>query len=116
MNAAYTISHENIAAVELESFKARAREITGAAKTTLMLAAAPLLGLVFVLAAPVAGLAIVAWMLMKALVRNRAAVAGRVKRIALFFAAPFTALLYITAFPFVAMGMLVYAGIRAARS
>jgi hypothetical protein len=116
MNAAYTIRYENGAAVALEALKARAREMNGVTKATLMLAAAPLLGLAFVVVAPLAGLAVIAWMLMKALVRNRAAVAARAKRIALFFAAPFTALVYISVFPFVAMGMLVYYGIRAARS
>ena len=116
MNATHTIGYENSAAVALEALKARAGEMTKAARVPLMLAAAPLLGLVFVVAAPLAGLAVLAWMLMKALVRNRAAVAARVARIALFLAAPFTALVYITVFPFVAMGMLVYCGIRAARS
>ena len=61
------------AAVELEAFEARAREMTGAVKATMMIAAAPLLGLAFVVLAPIAGLAVLAWMLMKALVRNRVA-------------------------------------------
>jgi hypothetical protein len=116
MNATYTIRPEPAAAVELKAFAARAREMTGAAKVTLMIAAAPVLGLAFVVAAPIAGLAVLAWMLMKALVRNRVAIATRVKHIALFFAAPLTALFYIAAFPFFAMGMLVYTGIKAARS
>jgi hypothetical protein len=115
MNATYTIRPE-AAAVELEAILARGREVTGVAKATLMIAAAPLLGLAFVVAAPLAGLAVLAWMLMKALVRNRAAIATRVKHVALFFVAPLTALFYIAAFPFVAMGMLVYTGIKAARS
>jgi hypothetical protein len=115
MNAAYTMTRHP-AAVELEAFEAQAHKVVAATKTTLMLAAAPLLGLAFVIAAPIAGLAAIAWMLMKAIVRNRAAIAERVKRIALFFAAPFAALFYITLFPFVAFGMLVYHAIRAARS
>jgi hypothetical protein len=116
MNATYTIRPEAAAAVELEAFEARAREMTGAVKATMMIAAAPLLGLAFVVLAPIAGLAVLAWMLMKALVRNRVAIATRVKHVALFFAAPVMALFYIAAFPFVAMGMLVYTGIKAARS
>jgi hypothetical protein len=116
MNATYTMTHEAAAAVELEKFKAPARELAGAARTTMMLAAAPLAGLAFVIALPLAGLAFIAWMLIKAMVRNRAAIAERVKRIALFVAAPFVALIYVGAFPFVAMGMLVYHGVRAARS
>ena len=55
-------------------------------------------------------------MLIKAMVRNRAAIGERVKRIALFVVAPFVALFYVAAFPFIAMGMLVYHGVRAARS
>jgi hypothetical protein len=115
MNAAYTMTRQP-AAAEVEAFEAQAHKLAGAAKTTLMLAAAPLLGLAFVVAAPIAGLAAIAWMLVKTMVSNRAAIGERVKRIALFFAAPFAALFYITCFPFVALGMLVYHGIRAARS
>jgi len=81
-----------------------------------MLAAAPLLGLVFVLALPFVGLALIAWMLGKAAARNRAAILRVAKRVSLFFAAPFIALFYVAAFPFMAMGMLVYCGVRAARS
>jgi hypothetical protein len=116
MNAAYTISYENAAAAALETLEARTRELTGGTKVTLMLAAAPLLGLAFVVGLPIVGLAAIAWMVTKALVRHRAAIAGRVKRIALFLAAPFVSLLYIAAFPFAALGMLVYCATRAARS
>lgn len=115
MNATYTIRHE-AAAIELETFKARTKELTGATKVTLMLAAAPLLGLAFILALPVVGLAVVGWFAVKALIRHRAAVAERAKRVVLFAAAPFIALFYIAAFPFFAMGMLVYTAIKAARS
>ena len=47
MNATYAITRETAAAAELETFKAHARETAGAVKTTMMLAAAPLLGLAF---------------------------------------------------------------------
>jgi hypothetical protein len=114
MNATYTI--EAAAALEPATVKAQAREVAGALKTTMMMAAAPLLGLAFVIALPIAGLAAIAWMLLKPMVRNRAAIGERVKRIALFLVAPFVALVYVGAFPFIAMGMLIYQGVRAARS
>ena len=42
--------------------------------------------------------------------------AGRfVKNVALFIAAPFIGLVYAAAFPFVAVGMLAWYGVRAAR-
>lgn len=118
MNAAYTIGHdyEYRGANAVETIKARARLVTGAIKPACMVAAAPLLGLMFVLALPFAGLALIAWMLMKTAARNRAAILRVTKRIALFFAAPFIALFYVAAFPFMAMGMLVYCGVRAART
>ena len=118
MNAAYTIGHEYeyTGASAVETIKARARQVTGAIKPVYMLAAAPLLGLVFVLALPFAGLALIAWMLIKAAARNRAAILRVTKRVALFFAAPFVALFYVAGFPFIAMGMLIYCGVRAART
>jgi hypothetical protein len=115
MNAAYTIRYEAPAAAA-EALEARVRKLTGTTKVALMLAAAPLLGLAFVVAMPLAGLALIAWMVMKGMVRNRAAIAARVKRVALFLAAPFISLLYIAAFPFAALGMLVYCAVRATRS
>lgn len=116
MNATYTIRYEDTAAAALEVMIARVRELTAAAKPALMLVAAPLLGLAFVVGLPVAGLALAAWMLTKAVARKRADVAAIVKRLALFFIAPFVALVYIIAFPFAATGMLAYWGIRAARN
>jgi hypothetical protein len=118
MNATYTISHgyEYTGAGAVETINARARQLTGAIKPVYMLAAAPLLGLMFVLALPFAGLALIAWMLAKAAARNRVAIFSVVKRVALFFAAPFVALFYVAGFPFIAMGMLVYCGVRAART
>jgi len=117
MSATYTIGYEyNTGAGAVQTTIARARRLTGAIKPVYMLAAAPLLGLVFVLALPFAGLAFIAWMLAKAAARNRAAILRVAKRVSLFFAAPFIALFYVAAFPFMAMGMLVYCGVRAARS
>jgi hypothetical protein len=80
-----------------------------------MLAGGPLLGLAFVIALPVAGLTLAAWMAVKALARRWAGAAAVLKRIALFAAAPFVGLAYLIAFPFVGIGALAYWAIRAGR-
>lgn len=117
MNATYTIEYP--AAVELERVGAWAREVGGefgtAAKAGLILVAGPLLGLAFVIALPTVGLAVIAWMAAKVLVRHAATIAAVVKRIALFALAPVVGLAYVLAFPFVGIGALAYYGVKAAR-
>lgn len=98
----------------LERITAWAKELPLAAKTVLMLAGGPLLGLAFVIALPAAGLALAAWMAVKAVARTWPGVAVVVRRIALFAIAPFVGLAYLIAFPFVGFGALVYSGVRAA--
>ena len=100
---------------EIEKLTAWTRELPLAAKTALMLAGGPLLGLAFVIALPVAGLALAAWMAVKALARRWAGATAVLKRIALFAAAPFVGLAYLIAFPFVGIGALAWYAIRAAR-
>ena len=107
MNATYTL-HPVYA--EVEAVAARAKELGVVAKTAAMIVGAPLIGLAFVIALPIGGLAALAWFAVKALVRH----AAIVKRIALFAAAPAVALAYTIAFPFVGLGVLVYYGARAA--
>ncbi len=114
MNATYTIRYAYPAAAHTGA--ALTREFGAAVATAAMILAAPVLGLVFVVTLPIAGLACIAWMAAKALVSKRAVIAAVAKRTALFFAAPMVGLAYLMAFPFVAMGMLVYYGARAARS
>jgi hypothetical protein len=113
MNATYTIRYEYPRAAA--RIAAWTKEIAAVAVTALMLMAAPLMGLAFIIALPVAGLAVLAWVAMKALARHRGPIAAVAKRLALFFLAPFVGLAYLIAFPFVAMGMLAYYGVRAAR-
>lgn len=117
MTATYTIRYypEYLGTAELERLTAWTKELPLAAKTALMLVAGPLLGLAFVVALPVAGLVLAAWMAIKAAARRRAGAAPIVKRIALFAAAPFFGLAYLITFPFVGLGALAYYGIRAAR-
>jgi hypothetical protein len=86
-----------------------------AAETVVMLAAAPLIGLAFVVALPFAGLAALVWLAAKALMANRKALWKRARNVVLFFAAPFIGLAYAVALPFVGFGALVWVGVRAAR-
>ncbi len=116
MNATYTIRYEAPGAVELEKAIGYAKELGRAAKFAAMLLAAPLLGLAFVIAFPLAGLGYLAWMAVKALPRTWAAVAPIVKRIALFAAAPLVGLAYVIAFPFVGIGVMAYCAVRVARN
>ena len=116
MTATCTIRYPGYAEVAvLETIAAWTKELPLAGKTALMLVAGPLLGLAFVIALPVAGLVVAAWMAVKAAARHWAGAAPIVKRLALFAAAPFVGLAYLIAFPFVGLGALVYYGVRAAR-
>lgn len=116
MNATYTIRYAYPGAAAYRAVTAWTKELTPAAANALMLVAGPVLGLAFVIALPIVGLAAVAWLAAKALVSRRATIAAVAKRVGLFAIAPFVGLVYFVAFPFVAMGMLVYHGVRAARS
>ena len=116
MNATYTTrynGHLHIAG--LEKVAAWTKELGPTAKAAAMLLAAPLLGLAFVIVLPFAGLALLAWMAIKAAAKKWTVAARIAKRIALFAAAPFIGLAYFIAFPFVALGALAYYGIRATR-
>ena len=81
----------------------------------MMLAGAPLIGLVFVIAVPVICAALTAYYGAKLLAARWTGVARHIKNIALFLAAPFVGLAYIIAFPVVGLGALVYLGAKAAR-
>jgi hypothetical protein len=115
MTATYTTRYEILPTIEFAGFPEWTKELPLAARTALMLIIAPLLGLGFVIALPVAGLALAAWMAAKVLARRCAGAAPIVKRTALFFAAPFVGLAYLIAFPFVGAGALLVYGVRAAR-
>ena len=89
------------------------RKAYPAAWNAALAVAAPLIGLVFVLAFPLVGLAILAWIGARALARRAKPLARFAKNVALFVAAPFVGLAYAVAFPFVGMGVLVWRGTRA---
>jgi hypothetical protein len=118
MNATYTIGYP--AAVELERVGAWAREVGNelgtAAKAGLILVGGPLLGLAFVIALPIGGLTMIAWMAAKLMARKAPAVAKVAKRVALFAVGPIVGLAYVIAFPFVGLGALAYYGVRAVRN
>jgi hypothetical protein len=98
-----------------EKFNTATEHLTLATKTVLMLAGAPLLGLVFVLALPILSVALTAYYVTKLIAARWAGVARHAKNVALFFASPFVGLAYIIALPFVGVGTLVYFGVKAAR-
>jgi hypothetical protein len=92
-----------------------ASHVNAAAGTAVMLAAAPFIGLAFVVALPFAGLALIVWLAAKSLLASGRAVWRRVRNVVLFFAAPFIGLVYAVALPFVGFGALLWIGLSAAR-
>ena len=116
-NLTMTAPEVALAALEhaAEKFNTATEHVTLATKTVVMLAGAPLLGLLFVLALPVISVALSAYYAAKLAAAHWAAIAKHVKNIALFFASPFVGLAYILALPLVGLGTLVYLGMKAAR-
>lgn len=98
-----------------EKFNTATKHLTRATKTVLLLAAAPLIGLVFVLGLPIISVVLTAYYGGKLLAARWAGVARYLKNVALFLIAPFVGLAYIIAFPFVGFGALCYYGVKAAR-
>jgi CheY-like chemotaxis protein len=77
---------------------------------------APLLGLLYVLVLPFAGLAALVampfWYGARALARSNARAATWLRNVALFVAAPVIGLVYVVALPFVGLGMLAWMGVK----
>jgi len=88
-------------------------------RTIAMLAAAPFIGLAFVVAFPFVALGMLVWTGLRAAAEKHAWI-GRVGRFArnvgLFFAAPFIGLAYAIAFPFVGIGLIGLHGYRALKA
>lgn len=80
-------------------------------KSIALAIAAPFVGLAYVIAFPIIGLGMLAWMGAKALVPAK--VARFLKNAALFFAAPFIGLAYTVAFPLIGLGLLAWMGAKA---
>lgn len=87
-----------------------------ALKNIALFFAAPFIALVYIIAFPFVGAAMLAWFAVKAAAKRRVGVTvGRVAgRTALLMAAPFIALACLVLFPFVGLGMLAWIGRRAA--
>ena len=101
------------AALRLVAREAPANEAkTHAARNLALAAAAPLIGLGFVLVAPFAGLAALAWIGAKALAANHPAAVRAARNVALFAAAPFIGLAYAALFPFVGIGALAWIALK----
>ena len=98
-----------------KKFNTATENMTLAAKNALMLAVAPLIGLVFVLALPVVSVLLTAYYGGKLCAARWARIEKHVRNVALFFAAPFVGLVYIIALPFVGFGAVVYFAVKAAR-
>ncbi|MDH3228515.1 MAG: response regulator [Alphaproteobacteria bacterium] len=87
--------------------------LRGAGKVGLFIAA-PFIGLAYALFLPFFGLALLAWLGARALLRygTLQRFAGFLKNVALFVAAPFIGLAYALLLPFVGLGVLVWMGFR----
>jgi hypothetical protein len=78
-------------------------------KNVALFFAAPFIGLAYLIAFPVVGFALLAWIAGKAAMKNE-----KVRPVALLIAAPFIALGFVTIGPIVALGALASMGTRSA--
>ncbi len=74
--------------------------------------AAPFVAAAFALAFPFVGLAVLAWVAVRALLERRTGALGFVRNVVLFAVAPFVGLAYALAFPFVGLGMVAWTLLR----
>jgi CheY-like chemotaxis protein len=84
-------------------------------KNIALFMAAPFIGLAYALLLPLVGLAMLAWIGGKALLKTKAArqAPNFLKNVALFVAAPFIGLVYAIALPFVGIVMIATVGVKA---
>ena len=108
-----TAAYAAPAALETVEHKAAANETkTRAARNLALAAAAPFIGLGFVLVAPFAGLVALAWIAAKALAANYPGAVRTARNVTLFAAAPFIGLAYAALFPLVGIGALVWVALK----
>jgi hypothetical protein len=93
--------------IEITAVEVARRLHAGKAARVAMAMAAPVVGLVFVVAFPLVGLAVLAWMGARRAARFARPAGRYLANIGLFLAAPFIGLAYAFAFPFVGIGLLV---------
>jgi len=106
---------ERAAATQEAAAPVAAPGVGRAIKNVALFFAAPFIGLAYLVLGPIVGLAVLAWLGAKAVVRNAAVrkAARYVKSVVLFLAAPFVGLAYIVVFPLIGMGALVWMGGKA---
>lgn len=110
-----TLHFETYAAYEaLAAVENAARNTARVAGKAALFVAAPFIGLGFVVALPVIGVATLAWIALRALLARWKGVARFLKHVGLFAAAPFIGLAYALALPFVGFGALVWLALRRA--
>ena len=114
-NLTMTAPELALAALEnaAEKFNVATEHVTRTTKTVIMLAGAPLLGLMFVLALP--GICVALTVYYGAKMIAWATITKHLRNVALFLASPFIGLAYIIALPVVGFGTLAYMAVKAAR-
>ncbi len=117
--ATCTMTAPEIALANLEAaaekFNTVTEHVTATTRTVMLMAAAPFIGLLFVLALPVICVALTAYYGVKLAAARWTTVARHLKNVALFLAAPFIGLAYMLALPVVGLGTIAYFGFKAAR-
>ena len=98
-----------------EKFNTVTEHVTATTRTVMLMAAAPFIGLLFVLALPVICVALTAYYAVKLAAARWTTVARHLKNVTLFLAAPFIGLAYMLALPVVGLGTIAYFGFKAAR-
>jgi hypothetical protein len=97
----------------VERIAARARKAYPVAWNAALVVATPLIGLLYIVAFPLAGLVMLAWAGAGAVGRRATPLGRFAKNLALFVAAPIVGLVYAVALPFVGIGFLAWKGARA---
>ena len=88
---------------------AKVKQALNNAKNVALFFAAPFVGLAYLIAFPLVGLGMIAWLACKAVAKNEAAC-----RVGLVIAAPFIALGFVTIGPIAGLGALAWIGTKAA--
>ncbi|MGP1677793.1 MAG: response regulator [Burkholderiales bacterium] len=114
------------AAVEMQPAaipeQGRAQSVARVVKNIALFLAAPFVGLAYILAFPIVGLGMLAWMAIQAqqkkseeaaMLRPASATSSVAKSTAVFLAAPFIGLVYVIVGPIVGLGMLLWFGFQA---
>jgi len=118
MTATFTFAGPmELPAIELRHLKAEAVVAATTLKNIALFAIAPFIGLVYAMALPFVGLAMLAWIGGKALVKAPAAYRALIaaRNVVLFAVAPLIGLVYAVALPFVGAALIARVGYQAYR-